>query len=92
LIAGRREVEGGDDAVGGEPALVDLLAMLAVVEEPAECHGRGVRVHLKIIYDLVTKTGYSDSLIWASLIYRWWFDPRLEPIYTTAPATSKNDA
>ena len=48
LLAGRREVEGGDDAVGGEPALVDLLAMLAVVEEPAERDCRGVRVNLKI--------------------------------------------
>ena len=54
LIACRSKVEGGDDAVRGEPALVDLLAMLAVVEEPTEGHGRGVRVNLKKIHCLIT--------------------------------------
>jgi len=33
----------------------------------------------------------SVSQIWASEIYLWWFDFRLEPIYTTASAVSKNN-
>jgi len=34
----------------------------------------------------------SVSKIWASYICLWWFDFRLEPISTTAPAASYNDA
>ena len=47
LVTSRGEVQGRDDPVGGEPALVDLLAVLAVVEEPAEGDGRRVSVDLK---------------------------------------------
>ena len=47
LVAGRGEVEGRDDPVGGEPGFVDLLAVLAVVEEPAEGDGCWVGVHLE---------------------------------------------
>ncbi len=34
----------------------------------------------------------SVSRIWASKIFRWWFGFRLEPIFNTAPAASKNTA
>ncbi len=48
LVAGRSEVERGQDAVRREPAFVDQLAVLAVVEEPAERHRRRVSVDLKL--------------------------------------------
>jgi len=34
----------------------------------------------------------SVSWIWANFICLWWFDLRLEPIYNTAQAASKNNA
>jgi len=34
----------------------------------------------------------SVSGIWASSTCWWWIDFRLKPIYTTAPAASKNNA
>jgi len=34
----------------------------------------------------------SVSGIWARYFCSWWFNFRLEPIYTTATAASKNDA
>ena len=48
LVRGRSEVEGGQDSVGREPSFVDQLSVFAVVEEPAESHGCGVRIDLKL--------------------------------------------
>ena len=46
LVARGGKVEGWDDAVGAEAALVNLLPVLAVVEEPAEGDGAGKGIDL----------------------------------------------
>ncbi len=47
LRRSRPEVECGGDSVGREALLRQLLAVVAVVEEPAKRHHRGVGVHLR---------------------------------------------